>query len=274
MLIPIYLQTNFLLLRNLKESSMKKLLFILLGFAGAIAILIITISSNLKQSILAYKALSTNRFVVMKLFTSQGCSSCPPADELLDKYATQNKGNIIPLSFHVDYWNRLGRKDSFSTSDYSQRQHQDAQTFSNSSVYTSQVVINGTKEIIGSDENKVDEAEAVGEIPIASITIKGNEITGDKIALQYSTTGNIANSNILALLVQNKALIKIKAGENDGAMLTSYNVVRSIVSSSAKTEGSCILPIPLNISLKDVSLVLFIQNKTSLKIAGAIKMIL
>lgn len=253
---------------------MKKLLFILLCFVGAIAILIITISFNLKQSILAYKALSTNRFVVMKLFTSQGCSSCPPADELLDKYATQNKGNIIPLSFHVDYWNRLGRKDSFSTSDYSQRQHQNAQTFSNSSVYTSQVVINGTKEIIGSDENKVDEAEAVGEIPIASITIKGNEITGDKIAVQYYLLWNIANSNVLALLAQNKALIKIKAGENDGAMLTSYNIVRSLVSLPAKKDGTRILPISLNSSAKDISLILFIQNKTSLKIMGAVKKML
>lgn len=130
--------------------------------------------------------------------------------------------------------------------------------------------------MLGSDENKiaVAVAKAIGETPSAIITIKSNEIVGDKIAIQYSLAGNITNNNILALLVQNKASTKIKAGENDGAMLTSYNVVRSIVSSSAKTEGSCILPVPLNISLKDVSLVLFIQNVHSLKITGAIKKML
>ena len=130
--------------------------------------------------------------------------------------------------------------------------------------------------MLGSDENKiaVAVAKAIGETPSAIITIKSNEIVGDKIVIQYSAAGNITNNNILALLVQNKASTKIKAGENDGAMLTSYNVVRSIVSSSAKTEGSCILPVPLNISLKDVSLVLFIQNVHSLKITGAIKKML
>ena len=256
---------------------MKKIFFILLAFIVATGIVITTTSYNFKkQSIPANTVVVTNGFAVMELFTSQGCSSCPPADELLGKYAAQNNSNIIPLSFHVDYWNRLGWKDSFSTGGYSQRQRQYAQLFSNSSVYTPQVIINGTAEMLGSDENKiaVAVAKAIGETPSAIITIKSNEIVGDKIAIQYSLAGNITNNNILALLVQNKASTKIKAGENDGAMLTSYNVVRSIVSSSAKTEGSCILPVPLNISLKDVSLVLFIQNVHSLKITGAIKKML
>jgi len=116
---------------------MKKIFFILLAFIVATGIVITTTSYNFKkQSIPANTVVVTNGFAVMELFTSQGCSSCPPADELLGKYAAQNNSNIIPLSFHVDYWNRLGWKDSFSTGEYSQRQRQYAQLFSNSSVYT------------------------------------------------------------------------------------------------------------------------------------------
>lgn len=164
----------------------------------------------------------------------------------------------------------------FSTGVYSHRQRLYAQLFSNTSVYTPQVIINGTLEMLGSDENKIAKAiaNATGETPSVAFAIKSNEIAGDKIAIQFSAAGNTSNNYIFALLVQNKASTKIKVGENDGAMLTSYNEVRSLVSSSVKKDGTCILPISLNVSLKDESLVLFIQNAHSLKITGAVKKML
>lgn len=104
--------------------------------------------------------------------------------------------------------------------------------------------------MVGSEEEKVANAvkKVLEETPLVNITIKRNEITRDKIAVQYYLLWNIANSNVLALLAQNKTLIKIKAGENDGAMLTSYNVVRSLVSLPAKKDSTRILPISLNSS--------------------------
>ena len=93
---------------------------------------------------------------VIELFTSQGCSSCPPADRLLSRLASDPRyaGKVIPLSFHVDYWNYIGWTDPFSSADFSQRQRAYAQrAFRSHRVYTPQVVVNGRDECVGSGEN-------------------------------------------------------------------------------------------------------------------------
>ena len=86
---------------------------------------------------------------VLELFTSEGCSSCPSADKLLPQLAKLDS-NIIPLSFHVDYWNRLGWEDPFSSSEYSERQRSYAKQLNLESVYTPQLVVNGEYELVGS----------------------------------------------------------------------------------------------------------------------------
>ena len=89
---------------------------------------------------------------VLELFTSQGCSSCPPADRLLGTYTS--KENVIVLSFHVDYWNRLGWIEPFSSKAFTERQYKYASAM-NTGVYTPQLVINGQSEMVGSDESKI-----------------------------------------------------------------------------------------------------------------------
>lgn len=255
---------------------MKKLLFTILIVAVATALVIAANAvKTTKQSLTEGAGETTPAvgFAVLELFTSQGCSSCPPADELLGKYVHENNDYIIPIAFHVDYWNRLGWKDSFSTGEYSQRQHEYAQAFSNNSVYTPQVVVNGVAEMVGSDEDKISKAvnKALKETPLATITINSKEITGNKIFIQYNVTGGITSTNIVALLVQNKTTTNIKAGENNGATLKGYNVVRSFGSTTAQTSGSCTLQLPSNTDVKNLSIVLFTQNVNSLKITGAVK---
>jgi len=253
---------------------MKTLLLALLFFTVIAGIVISKTMSPFKKNHVAYsKSKAADGFAVLELFTSQGCSSCPPADELLGKYAIQNNNKIIPIAFHVDYWDRLGWKDSFSSSKYTNRQREYAQTFANSSVYTPQVVINGQTEMIGSDKNKIDVtiSKELAEIPATIITINSKEITGDKIAIQYNVTGDIVNTYILGLLIQNKTVTRIKAGENDGRTLTNYNVVRDIVSTEPKESGSLALQIPLNTDTKDLGIVLLTQNRATLKITGAVK---
>ncbi|MDN3658756.1 DUF1223 domain-containing protein [Ferruginibacter paludis] len=210
-------------------------------------------------------------FAIMELFTSQGCSSCPPADELLGKYAAQNNPNIIPLSFHVDYWNRLGWKDSFSDAAFSQRQRTYASQIVNSSVYTPQLVINGVTEMVGSEVNKVEAAVKMALLhkPSATIVVNSTEIKKDAIVIGYNITGNVSKADVLALLVQTKANTKIKAGENNGAMLTSYNVVRSMQSMPAKPAGTCTLALPSSFEKDKFSVVLLIQQKDNLAITGA-----
>src|SRR6266487_818356 len=98
---------------------------------------------------------STKGFAVVELFTSEGCSSCPPADAVIAKLSEEYKCNVYVLGFHVDYWNHLGWKDIFSNAAYTQRQYRYGQIFHLNSVYTPQVVVNGKTEFVGSNENKL-----------------------------------------------------------------------------------------------------------------------
>ena len=253
---------------------MKKLLISgLIITIGAIIFFIAKGAKTDKPLMAVSQKSAASGFVVMELFTSQGCSSCPPADDLLGKYAAQNNTGIIPLAFHVDYWNRLGWKDSFSTSGFSQRQEKYAQLLSKGSVYTPQVIINGETEMVGSDEDKIAAAvkQRFVQKPLAVITLSSQAVSEGKLSIQYAVTGNIANSNLLVMLIQNKAITKIKAGENNGATLTSYNVVRNMVEIPAQASGTCSVQIPGNTSLKELSIVAFTQNTSSLKITGAVK---
>ena len=95
---------------------------------------------------------SSKHVAVLELFTSQGCSSCPSADKLVSNYIS--KKNVFVLSFHVDYWNRYGWQDPFSSREYSQRQ-ENYSKFLKAGIYTPQLVINGQTQMIGSDESRI-----------------------------------------------------------------------------------------------------------------------
>ncbi len=277
MLKIIYLQPDGLLLRTLEKRVVKKLINIPATFFVAAIVVAAFAFCSLRKSPVKYgPPVVTPGFAVMELFTSQGCSSCPAADELFGKYAGQNNPNIITLSLHVDYWNRLGWKDSFSDAAFSQRQRQYAGAIAGSSVYTPQLVINGTMEMVGSDEAKITASikRALSQKPIAAISISSHEINNDTLKIRYAATGNLANTNILALLVQTNAVTKIKAGENKGAMLTGYNIVRTMVTTPAKPEGACRLQVPDSFEPGKFSLVLLLQQTGKLIITGAVKQVI
>src|SRR6185295_11965757 len=113
--------------------------------------------------------------VVVELFTSQGCSSCPPADALIHDIANDPamRGRVIPLAFHVDYWDSLGWRDPFSSAEWSQRQTRYARTMHLSSAYTPQAVVNGSREFIGSNRTALSAAleKASNEKPLADVTL-------------------------------------------------------------------------------------------------------
>src|SRR5271170_2270724 len=100
-----------------------------------------------------FPALAETRPVVVELFTSQGCSSCPPADAVLAELAPRK--DVLALGFHVDYWNSLGWKDPLSTQGATQRQHDYATQFGRREVYTPQVVVDGERQAVGSNRDAV-----------------------------------------------------------------------------------------------------------------------
>ncbi len=217
--------------------------------------------------------LVSNKIVLIELFTSQGCSSCPSADRLLGSYA--NRKDVAALSFHVDYWNRLGWKDPFSNAQFSKRQNFYASAFKASGVYTPQLIINGEREMVGSDKNKIDRTinELQKQQLSSQIIIDEIKTDNNKVSVIYSVRGKVTNSIMNVALVQNKILTSIKSGENKGLMLTNYNVVRYFksINSFGAEKNTIMMDLVSGIDKKEFSLVLFLQDAVSNKIYTATK---
>src|SRR5258705_3869967 len=156
---------------------------------------------------------SPGSFAVLELFTSEGCSSCPPADNLLPQLAKLDS-NIIPLSFHVDYWNRLGWTDPFSSSEFTERQKKYSDQFHLEGVYTPQLVINGEYELVGSNRNGAITAikNALTEKAAVQININDVKKEGGKLFVSCSVDGDYKKIYLLAALVQKNAVMNVKAG--------------------------------------------------------------
>jgi hypothetical protein len=210
---------------------------------------------------------------VLELFTSQGCSSCPSADRLLGKYAGMK--NVIALSYHVDYWNRLGWKDPFSSHAFSQRQKDYGRVFQLSGVYTPQLVIDGEKEMIGSDQNKINRALEKEKEKKSTISLQIKEVKTDpgKVTLSYTVQGNEHNSFLNIALVQNKITTAIKAGENNGVNLTNYNVVRNFkhIPVTISETNAATIDLLNGVDKKDLMLIAFLQDRITYKIFTATK---
>jgi hypothetical protein len=163
---------------------------------------------------------ATGRPVVVELFTSQGCSSCPPADALLGELSRQQ--NVVALGFHVDYWDSLGWRDRYSIPEATQRQRRYVDELRLSSAFTPQVVINGRRSFVGSDRQRIVAAiaEAPDSIPIEAA------VAHDELVISLPDGGDHRNDdvNLVAYLAQ--ATTQVGRGENSGRTLTEVNLVR------------------------------------------------
>ena len=171
---------------------------------------------------------------VVELFTSQGCSSCPPADRLLSAIAAEPAfaGKVVPLAYHVDYWNYIGWQDPFSSADWSTRQKQYAQAYDTNRIYTPQLVVNGTDEMTGSEERKVRSAiaRALAEVPPVELDLSVEKTPG---GLRAKITASHAaalprDADVLVALVENGLVTKVGRGENGGRTLKNDAVVRRL----------------------------------------------
>ena len=207
--------------------------------------------------------------VIAELFTSQGCSSCPPADCLLSEIIDDESREVIALSFHVDYWNYLGWEDPYSKSSFSERQHLYARAFP-STVYTPPLVIIGQRHVVGSNKYKVYEAIGeVGEKEAANSISLTFEWLKEKNAyrIDYAIQGKLENRLIHMAWVERDIQTRVQRGENKGRTLSHDNVARNFKSLEVNSrKGSVMLNIPSEVRLGRSRIIAYIQDKGSLEI--------
>jgi hypothetical protein len=208
-------------------------------------------------------------FAVVELFTSEGCSSCPAADELISRIKSENKKDVYILSFHVDYWNRLGWKDVFSKQEYSARQQNYARSLSLQGVYTPQVIVNGANEFVGSDENSLNKFISKGINNGSESNIKITAIRKNNfIEIHYDIIGN-EKIFLNSAIVLPEATTQVKRGENGGRTLHHVNIVKEFKVSEAKGSGDLRMEISKELIDKPLKVIVYTQTKQNLKILGA-----
>jgi hypothetical protein len=224
--------------------------------------------------------------VVVELFTSEGCSSCPPADALLARLEeAQNGGNaqVIALEEHVDYWNDLGWRDPFSSSEWTARQYAYARSLGNGNAYTPQMVVDGTVEFVGSHSQKARETIATAasgnKTPIlltrgSSNSADVEEFTVRVGKLEGASRGDAAE--VWLAITETGLHSAVTRGENAGEDLHHAAIVRTMRKvGEAKTGGEASFAGNASVSLKkewkrdNLKAVVFLQEEKSRRILGA-----
>jgi hypothetical protein len=244
-----------------------------------------TAALSLSASALICAAVGANATsvpVLLELFTSEGCSSCPPADrllEILDQKQPVAGADLIVLSEHVDYWDRLGWKDPFSSSQYTARQQEYTNKFKLDGVYTPQLVVDGQFGLVGSDGRGASSAiqRAVRErkipITISNATRDGNRVTA-RIELPAADQSFKSGRGILYVaLADNRAESHVARGENAGRSLTHVAVTRILKPVGTIDLGSAFvkevtLTIQSGVGTNGSRLVAFIQDPKSGHVLG------
>ncbi|QQL49804.1 DUF1223 domain-containing protein [Mucilaginibacter ginkgonis] len=214
-------------------------------------------------------------FAVVELFTSEGCSSCPPADALIARIQNEMAGKpVYILAYHVDYWNRLGWRDVFSDAACTAKQKQYVNWIKGSSVYTPQIVVNGRKEFIGSEEGTLRNSIKAAEQSEANSTLSLNDLTltGNHINFNYKTSGNESNTSLVVAVVQKSATTKVEAGENSGRTLAHVQIVRQLQTLTLKKpSGNGNIELSKGLNTKNLEVIAFLQNQTNGQISAACK---
>jgi len=170
------------------------------------------------------------RVALLELYTSEGCSSCPPADRWVSQLGAQgfNADRVIPLALHVDYWDSIGWRDPFANPEFSQRQRDMAQLGRSRVVYTPQVMINGRDfRNWSSHDGFARQIDAITQAPSrANIQLKLSKLSADQVEARVAVTGQKDNLALYLALYENDLWSAVSAGENSGVKLHHDYVVR------------------------------------------------
>lgn len=218
---------------------------------------------------------TTKQPVLVELFTSEGCSSCPPADRalaFLQKEQPNSQAEIITLAFHVDYWDDLGWKDEFSSPLYTQRQQFYARSFKLNSSYTPQMVVDGSFELVGSNLGKAKKAIAdTLKTPKAKVELAKDE---NNLKVKISESQNNEVATVYLAIAEDNLSSNVQRGENAGNRLEHISVVRElkmlgkIEPKQVNFESQTALVFQPNWKKENLKLVVFVQENQSRKVLG------
>jgi hypothetical protein len=222
--------------------------------------------------------------VIVELFTSEGCSSCPPADDVLSQLAHRQPlpgVEVLALSEHVDYWDHLGWRDPFSSPAFSARQsNYDARVFHANQVYTPQVVVDGQLERVGSNARAVQRAiEQAAASPKATVRVAALRVDEQdlRVELHVDLPSSLSSDEVDAVVAvtEDNLSTEVRRGENRGRTLRHSGVVRSLTTigtlSPREPAASMTVSLPWDHTWKpaDVRVIAFLQERQSRHIVGA-----
>ena len=171
---------------------------------------------------------AAQRPVIVELFTSQGCSSCPPADAFLEEL--KSRPAVVALSYHVDYWDYLGWRDTLGSSEFSQRQYDYAHSRGDMNVYTPQTIIDGDSHFVGSQRSKVSAgiADARSSTAVQWVDIAMSDNNTD-VMINIAAGAATKEATLWLMAFTPEVSVEIKKGENAGSTIAYHNVVRKMV---------------------------------------------
>ena len=220
--------------------------------------------------------------VLVELFTSEGCSSCPPADALLRTLADTQPiagAEIIALSQHVDYWDQLGWRDRFSSAALTNRQQQYGRAFNIDSIYTPQMVVDGREEFVGSDASRA--RRAIGKAlsaPHALVSIALDLTGSDRVAVTVTArdlpdVSRGDHADTVVAVTEDRLRSEVRSGENKGRLLTHTAVVRElrVVRGATPPDLSARSEVTLapDWQREHLRIVAFLQERASRRVLGA-----
>lgn len=187
---------------------------------------------------------AAQQLTVVELFSAQGCPLCPPAEAFLGELA--QRADLLPLAFHVDYWDYLGWSDRFADAGFARRQQRYSDRIGLPYVYTPQIIVDGTLQASGSRRDAVDAGIATARTDVAGkVAVTLTRLSPTQLRIEIAATPLGENADIVLVGFDAMHSTDIAAGENRGATLVNYNVVRDIKAIASWTGDAIDMTVPL-----------------------------